>query len=1324
MEFRILGPLEVVHAGRSVVLGGARERALLALLLLSANRVVSSERLAEDLWGGSPPEGAAQALRAAVFRLRKALRAAGADEVVLTRPPGYMVRVDPEALDAVRFEALAARARAQMEAGDHAGAAATLRQALALWRGPALADLPDAPMGRAEAARLEEARLAATEARLDADLACGCHKELVGELEALTRAHPLRERLWAQRLVALYRTGRQAEALRAYQELRHLLGEELGIEPSQALRRLEGAILRQEPGLDWQPLAPAAIPTEPAPSAPGGLVTILFTDLVGSTELVFRAGDDEAQRVLGAHRALLTEAVAAHGGHEVKWLGDGLMVAFSSAADAVRCAIAMQQTSRRPVKGNRLSVRVGLSAGEPLREPSDYMGAPVIVARRLCDRAEGGQILCTPVVRDLLAGRAGFSFADVGLVDLKGVPDPVLAFEVCYEAEPVHALLTRMPFVGRKAELGRLEHHLAEAAVGRGGVAMVVGEPGIGKTRLAEELAEHAADRRWLVAWGHCFEGEWAPPYSPFTQAIDALVGSAPPERLRADLGPGAGALAQLVPRVRQVLPDVPEPVRVQPDEERFRLLDSAAQFILATSRRAPVLLCLDDLHWADGGTAAMLRHLARFAPQHRILVLGTYRDVDLARSHPLVETLGALRREVEYERLKLRGLHPGAVGELLTALADQDVPEAVAESIAEDTDGNPFFIKEVARHLIEEEKVYRGADGRWTSDLSVRQLGIPEGIREAIGRRLSRLSEPANRLLGVACGFEADFHFDVVAEVAGLDEAEALDALDEALAAQLVQPVGGGGAHTFTHALICHTIYKDLSSPRRARLHRRLAEALWSRHGADLSPARAGEIASQYYRSAGLPGAEKGVDPALAAAAHAEATGANEEAAGFLHVALDLLPTDSPRRPRLLGRLGKALSWALRFDEAIEVVTEAAEALAVSEGEEAATAYLADAVYACEMAGNSPAGWELARHGLTHAGDCRDAAWARLYSFNLQRLEAEDEEAPGLAIDTPERWEAAAILRDAESDPMAPGPMVCVHASRAEALKNPNLAVMLWQAGQLRRALAAQEAEAAASLSRGQFYRAARCFSYAAASAAGLGLWDDALRALAESFSLADRVGRPVATALYAQEALAVLADGDLEPVLTTCEAIADGDPPALRWALCHIIAIAARAAAHLGRIEAALAHLERLLPWLERAPAWTMGFAVTTGHAAEVLWLLDRSDHIETVERSVRDKTLAPDFRAAGTDDARLSLARLCALADRHDEAVSWFAEARRVLDEEGARPLRAITEYDEALMEARRGDAARARPLLEAAQRQFEAIGMTGWLRRADDLARDLQ
>src|SRR5262245_27766508 len=218
-------------------------------------------------------------------------------------------------------------------------------------------------------------------------------------------------------------------------------------------------------------------------------VTFLFTDLVNSTELLERAGDEHTQRILRTHHLALQQTVALHGGSEVKWLGDGLMSVFASPADAVRCAVAMQQAARRRVGGEQLAIRVGLNVGESLREEADYFGTPVVVARRLCDEAAAGQILCSVVVAALLSGQRAFAFRDRGALTLKGLSEPVPACEVDYEAERPAALLTRTPFVGRTAELARLGQRLQDTRAGRGGLVMLVGEPGIGKTRLVEELA-------------------------------------------------------------------------------------------------------------------------------------------------------------------------------------------------------------------------------------------------------------------------------------------------------------------------------------------------------------------------------------------------------------------------------------------------------------------------------------------------------------------------------------------------------------------------------------------------------------------------------------------------------------------------------------------------------------------------------------------------------------------------------------------------------------------------------------------------------------------
>ena len=243
MRFAILGTLEVVGDDGVVELGATKERLVLGLLLAAANTIVSVERLADEVWGSEPPESAVASLRVYVSRLRKAL---GEADRIVTRPTGYSIRVDPDECDAFQFEALLDRGREELASGRAVDASATLRSALALWRGDALTDVCDLPLARAEAVRLEEARLEAVEARIEAELACGRHSALVGELEALVGSHPLREQLWAFRMVALYRSGRQADALRAYQELRRTLADELGIDPSPALRELEGQILRQE----------------------------------------------------------------------------------------------------------------------------------------------------------------------------------------------------------------------------------------------------------------------------------------------------------------------------------------------------------------------------------------------------------------------------------------------------------------------------------------------------------------------------------------------------------------------------------------------------------------------------------------------------------------------------------------------------------------------------------------------------------------------------------------------------------------------------------------------------------------------------------------------------------------------------------------------------------------------------------------------------------------------------------------------------------------------------------------------------------------------
>ena len=363
MEFRILGPVEVFRGGPGRPLGRDPRtgRARTAARLGQPGGLGRAS--GRGPLGREPPERAVHSLQVYVSRLRKALREAGGDGIVVTQPPGYLANVSLESLDAARFEALVAESRRQGDAGALEEAAAMLREALALWRGPALADVADGPFALAEAARLEEARLTALEERVDAELACGRHAELTAELDSLTRAHPLRERLWGQRMLALYRCGRQVEALRVYRELRKLLAEDVGLQPGPALSALETAILQQSSQLDWRPVASpephvqggtppsavlaASIPPvssgPPLESLAGAPVTILFTDVEASTDLRTRHGDEAAQELLRGHEEMVRDQVKAHGGVEVKALGDGFMMAFGSARRALACAVAVQR---------------------------------------------------------------------------------------------------------------------------------------------------------------------------------------------------------------------------------------------------------------------------------------------------------------------------------------------------------------------------------------------------------------------------------------------------------------------------------------------------------------------------------------------------------------------------------------------------------------------------------------------------------------------------------------------------------------------------------------------------------------------------------------------------------------------------------------------------------------------------------------------------------------------------------------------------------------------------------------------------------------------
>jgi DNA-binding SARP family transcriptional activator len=709
MEFRILGPLEVISDGRALDLGGAKQRALLAVLLLHPNQVVSQDRLIDALWEESPPDTALKALQVHVSKLRGQL---GRDRI-MTRAPGYAIRIEPGELDVERFERLAGEGGRQ------------LVDALALWRGPPLADVAHTRFARQEIGRLQERRLAVLEERIEADLALGRGADLIAELEALAAEHPLRERFRALLMLALYRGGRQAEALDVYQNARRTLVDELGIEPGRELRELHQTILRQDPAL------------------------------------------------------------------------------------------------------------------EPRADPK-------AVERRT----------------DAVAG-----------------------------------------FVGREPELAELSSGLDDAFAGRGHLFLLHGEPGIGKSRLADEVVNRATSRGAQVLIGRCWEAGGAPPYWPWTQSLRAYVRAADPGDVRRKLGAFAADVARIVPQLHDLFPGMAEPEAPDSEAARFRLFDSTAAFLIGAAAERPLVLVLDDLHVADEPSLSLLRYVASSLEDSRILVVGTFRGLDPTVRETPESTLAELGRLPVTRGIRLSGLDRDEVAQLVELTADTAPTEQLVAELYAGTDGNPLFVSEVVRLL--------AVEGRLGSE-APDGIPIPKTIREAIGRRLRTLTGECRRVLSLGSVLGREFGLvalERTADYTGIDRL--LGVLDEAITAGVVEELPGSfGRLRFGHALIRDTLYEEIPGTHRARLHLRVAEVLETLYAENVEPHLA-ELAHHF--SLALPAAapETAVEYAIRAGRRAADVLADEEAVRFYRLAVDILERtgekDDARRRELLLLLDQA---------------------------------------------------------------------------------------------------------------------------------------------------------------------------------------------------------------------------------------------------------------------------------------------------------------------------------------------------------------------------------------------------------------------------------
>lgn len=647
----MLGPLEVAGESGPVDLGAPKHRALLALLLCTPGRVVSVDRLVDLLWQGSPPAAATSTLQAYVSNLRRALepgRAPGtAARILVTRPPGYLLDIAPEQVDAVRFERNVVSALQMSEERRLDDAAVALADAMALWRGQPFADFEFEAWAQPEIERLRELHLVATETQLVIDLERGRHASVVVEAERLAKEHPVRERFRELLMLALYRAGRQADALRVYQEAREVLVEELGIEPGPALRALEERILAQDPALDHRPPPGAALPEE------------------------------------------------------------------------------------LPVAG----------------PPS--------------------------------------------------------------------------AFVGRAEERARLARRAAQARAGAARLALVSGEPGIGKTRLCEDLAATARAQGMRVVWARGWEGDGAPAFWPWVQVLRTLAEETPEPVLAAAVDTSAADLARVVPEYSRFADDG---VAAPTDAEtaRFRFFEAVTHLLRRLASAQPLVVVLDDLHWADQSSLRLLEFVVSSTADTPLLGVGTYRDSE-ARAQPLASTLASLSRLPEVERIALGGLTREEVGDYLAAVLGDDADPALAHSLHDRTAGNPFFVAELVRLIDQERRLAH--DGELPA--------VPDSVRDVIRTRLARLSDDARRVLTAGAVAGREFDIALVAHVCGVDEDDALDLVESAWMVGIVDESPDAVGHfRFSHELVRETLCDDLSALRRTRLHRRIGEAIEELHG------------------------------------------------------------------------------------------------------------------------------------------------------------------------------------------------------------------------------------------------------------------------------------------------------------------------------------------------------------------------------------------------------------------------------------------------------------------------------------------------------------
>jgi tRNA A-37 threonylcarbamoyl transferase component Bud32/tetratricopeptide (TPR) repeat protein len=496
---------------------------------------------------------------------------------------------------------------------------------------------------------------------------------------------------------------------------------------------------------------------------------------------------------------------------------------------------------------------------------------------------------------------ADFAFALVAVPGVEPRPD------YSQISEPIAR--TTAPIVGRQKEVAELFARLDGAEQGRGGLVLVGGEPGVGKTRLTEAVLLEARRRGYFCTVGHCYEMEGGAPYLAFVEQLEYACRVAPPGRTRAALGTSAAEIARIAPFLRQLFPDTGPPLDLPADQQRQYLFARMREYLERVAANVPLVMLFDDLHWADESTLLMLESLAQHAPHIRLLMLGTYRDVDLDVGRPFARSIERLVRQRLAERVVLRRMPESEVAELLTALGAPNPPPRLVQAIYRETEGNPFFVEEVFRHLREEGRVL-DAHGRWLSELQLDDVQVPEGVKLVIGRRLERVGADCRNVLIAAAVIGPRFDLRTLEALGEVDTDTILDALERAEAAGLVLPqvAGRDTRYAFAHELIRQTLLGGLSLPRRQRRHQRTAEAI-EKVFAGRIDTKIADLAYHLFQAGAAVETDRTTYALLIAARQALGAGAFDEARAHADRAVSILETEGDLRHAQLLHV-RAASW------------------------------------------------------------------------------------------------------------------------------------------------------------------------------------------------------------------------------------------------------------------------------------------------------------------------------------------------------------------------------------------------------------------------------